>query len=100
MLKAAYELFFETLSNKTRLRIIDFLMKSGPRRATDIARQMELNQTTVSHNLRRLERCGFVVAEKNGKERIYGISKDAKPLLNLLERHTERFCRLCVEGKR
>jgi DNA-binding transcriptional ArsR family regulator len=100
MLEKAYELFFDTLSNKTRLRIIDFLRMGGPRRATDIAKEMMLNQTTVSHNLRRLERCGFVVVKQNRKERIYRINKDAKPLLDLLEKHTEAFCRKCVEGKR
>lgn len=100
MLEKAYEYFFDTLSNRTRIRIIDFLQCNGPTRVTNIAKQMRLNQTTVSHNLRRLERCGFVVAERNGKERVYSINPEAKRLLGLLERHTERFCRLCVEGKR
>ncbi|MBI4214641.1 winged helix-turn-helix transcriptional regulator [archaeon] len=98
MLQKAYDYFFSTLSNQTRLSIIDFLRKSGPTRATDIAKELGINQTTTSHALARLEACGFVVASPNGKERIYRMREETMPLLDLLEKHTERFCKLCVRG--
>lgn len=96
MLQKAYEYFFETLANRTRLRLLDFLGDNGPVSVTKISKRLKLNQTTVSHNLRRLERCGFVVAKRNGKERLYSINKGTKPLLEMLEKHTERFCKLCI----
>ncbi|MDY6789353.1 MAG: BlaI/MecI/CopY family transcriptional regulator, partial [Candidatus Nanohaloarchaea archaeon] len=54
---------------------------------------LDLNQSTVSQNLKRLESCGFVDREKNGKERIYSINSDTiEPLMDLIEEHVENYC--------
>lgn len=96
MLKKPYKLFFRTLANGQRLEIINSLRKS-PKNVTQICKELGFNQTTVSHNLRRLKACSFVFNKKNGKERIYSLNKETiKPLMELIDRHTDKFCRhLC-----
>jgi len=92
MSKKPYELFFQTLANEQRLRIINLLRK-GPKNVSEICKSLNFNQTTVSHNLRRLKTCGFVFTKKSGKERIYSLNKETiKPLMDLIDRHTDRFC--------
>ncbi|MBI2649703.1 winged helix-turn-helix transcriptional regulator [Candidatus Woesearchaeota archaeon] len=96
MFKKPYELFFKTLANEQRLKIINLLRKC-PKNVTQICKELNFNQTTVSHNLKKLKTCGFVFNKKNGKERIYSINKTTiKPLMELIDKHTDKFCRhLC-----
>ena len=54
-----YEMFFKALSNRTRLEIIQFL-KEGPKTVNEICDKLKFEQSRVSHNLKRLEHCGFV----------------------------------------
>ena len=99
MLKKPYELFFTTLANEQRLQIINLLRK-GPKNVTQICKELSFNQTTVSHNLRRLKTCSFVFNRKNGKERIYSLNKETiKPLMDLIDKHTNKFCKhLCYNN--
>ena len=64
---------------------------------TEICKRIKCNQTTISHNLRRLEKCGFVSVKPNGKERIYSLNKETtKPLSDLMHKHINKYCkRLC-----
>ncbi len=96
MLKKPYKLFFGTLANEQRLKIINFLRK-GPKNVTQICKELNFNQTTVSHNLRRLKTCSFIFNKKKGKERIYSLNKETiKPLMDLIDKHTDKFCKhLC-----
>jgi ArsR family transcriptional regulator len=96
MLKKPYELFFGTLANEQRLKIINLLRKE-PKNVTQICQELNFNQTTVSHNLKKLRNCGFVFNKKNGKERIYSLNKETiKPLMELIDKHTNKFCKhLC-----
>lgn len=96
MLKKPYKLFFGTLANNQRLEIINLLRKE-PRNVTEICKKLKFNQTTVSHNLAILKKCSFVFVQKNGKKRLYSLNKKTiKPLMGLIDNHTERFCKyLC-----
>ena len=92
-----YKLFFETLCNRNRLQIINSLRRS-PLTVTEIMLKTALNQSTLSHNIRRLEKCGFVHARREGKYRIYRLnSKTIKPLMSLINVHIRNYCRkLCM----
>lgn len=96
MLKKPYKLFFGTLANQQRLEIIN-LLRNGPKNVTEICKNLKFNQTTVSHNLAVLKKCSFVFVEKRGKERLYSLNqKTIKPLMELIDNHTEEFCKyLC-----
>lgn len=92
MLKSTYKIFFGTLDNKRRLEIINLLRKK-PKNVTEISKALNMNQTTVSHNLARLKSCSFVSVKNNGKERIYSLnSKTIKPLMKLIDDHMNTYC--------
>lgn len=96
MLYEAYGLFFGTLDNLNRLKIIN-LLKKGKKNVSEISNELKFNQTTVSHNLRKLERCGFVEAEQKGKHRYYSLNKKTiKPLMNLIDNHMDTYCKHIV----
>lgn len=87
MIKVSYVLFFKALSNRTRLRIIDFLRK-GPRNVTEIGEFLNIEQSMVSHNLACLINCGFVLVEQYGKERVCSLNEETiPPLLEIMDRH-------------
>ncbi len=101
MIQKAYDYFFETLANRRRLKIID-LLRIKPMSVSEIVGKSGLEQSNVSHNLKRLEYCGFVAVKPNGKQRIYSLNKETiKPLMNLIEKHTYKFCIHCIKrGKK
>ena len=96
MLKEASKIFLGTLNNKYRLEIIN-LLREGSKNVTQICKSLNMNQTTVSHNLARLKICGFIFVRNNGKERVYSLnSRTIKPLMKLIDEHMETYCKkLC-----
>lgn len=90
----SYKRFFGTLGNENRLKIIQFLAKNGPNNVSQIVEKTRLEQTAVSHNLKRLLSCQFVHLKQNGKERVYRLNEDTiKPLLALMNKHVTTFCK-------
>lgn len=88
----AYKLFFGTLVSNSRLKIINLLRK-GEKSVSEIILELNLDQTSVSHNLARLKRCGFVETEIRGKFRYYKLNeKTIKPLMSLIDNHMSQHC--------
>ena len=88
----AYKLFFGTLVSEPRLRIINLLRK-GKKNVSEIIKELNLDQTAVSHNLSRLKMCGFVLDETNGKFRYYKLNEETiKPLMLLIDKHMGKNC--------
>jgi DNA-binding transcriptional ArsR family regulator len=86
------KIFFETLANEKRFAIIHYL-KDRSATMSDIVEELNIEQSITSRHLRRLEHCGFVTAERRGRERIYTLNEETiKPLMRLVERHIERYC--------
>ncbi len=89
---SSYDLFFETFSNKTRMRIIKALSLS-PKSVTKICKFTGEEQSKISHNLKKLMECNFLDVEQKGKQRIYSLNKDTiMPILNLVEKHVHKYC--------
>lgn len=89
--------FFSTLSNPTRLAILE-LLRDGPRNVTEISEALNQEQSMISHNLRPLERCSFVFSERRKKERFYSLNRETMdPLFKLFAYHAGKFCP--TEGK-
>jgi DNA-binding transcriptional ArsR family regulator len=85
-------LFFSTLSNPTRLGILE-LLKETPMNVTQLSEALNQEQSMMSHNLRPLFRCGFIFAERKGKERIYSLNRETvEPLFKIIENHAEKYC--------
>jgi len=65
--------FFSAFSDPSRLRILSVLAIS-PMCVTDVSQVLEMNQTTVSHQLRTLRDMGLVDFERRGKIVFYKLS--------------------------
>ena len=95
-----YKLFFGSLANPNRLQILQLLRK-GKKDVTSIIKETGFEQTMVSHNLKRLEKCGMVFVEQIGKNRYYSVNQETiKPLMELIDKHTDKYCVPVFEGRR
>jgi len=84
--------FFSTLANPTRLAILERL-RGGTMNVSGLARELGQEQSMVSHNLKLLERCRFVVSEKKGKEKYASLNGDTvEALFRVAERHADMYC--------
>ncbi|MCH8329083.1 MAG: winged helix-turn-helix transcriptional regulator [Nanoarchaeota archaeon] len=91
MIELSYKLFFKAFSNKTRFEIIKLLRK-GPKNVSEICKELNFEQSRVSHNLKCLENCGFVNAKWNGKNKIYSLDeKHIIPILKNIEEHVKQY---------
>ncbi|MBU0460345.1 MAG: metalloregulator ArsR/SmtB family transcription factor [Nanoarchaeota archaeon] len=96
----AYKIFFSSLANENRLKIINTL-RHGNKSVSEICQTTGFEQTMVSHNLKRLERCGMVFSEQNGKFRYYSVNRQTiKPLLEMIDKHMKKYCCKILKGKR
>ncbi len=88
----AYYLFFASLSNRTRLAIIDVL-REGPKDIAAISKELEQDENTVAYNVTRLEQSALLHSEGSGKGKIYFLNKEiVEPLSELLTFHTNKYC--------
>jgi len=93
----SYNTFFETIANKTRLNIVEALLKK-PMSVTEICNSLNEEQSKISHNLKCLADCHFLDVKKQGKKRIYSLNKDTiVPLMKLVSKHVAKHC--CKECK-
>jgi DNA-binding transcriptional ArsR family regulator len=93
MTYTSFDDFFAVLGNKQRVRIIQYLDKEGSKSVSDISQRLEMEQSAVSHNMKRLLLCHFVEVKREGKERIYAVNVHTiRPLLTLIDRHVQTYC--------
>jgi len=85
-------LFFSTLANPTRLAILERL-REETLNVSELSEALGQEQSMISHNLKPLTRCRFVLAERRGKERRYTLNRDTmEPLFKIIENHAEKHC--------
>jgi len=88
----ANSLFFQALASNIRTNIILHLLNHGPRNVSSITKDLGIEQTQVSHNLKCLASCGFVTVSREGKSRIYSLNQETiPPLLKIVNRHLEKY---------
>ena len=68
--------FFSVFADYTRVKILSALAIS-PLCVTDLSRVLQLNQTTVSHQLRYLKSAGIVRSERQGKIVFYSLADES-----------------------
>jgi DNA-binding transcriptional ArsR family regulator len=84
--------FFSTLSNPTRLAILEYL-REGPKNVKQISESLGQEQSMISHNLKPLVECRFVFVERKWKERLYSINKETmEPIFKLFNFHAQKYC--------
>ncbi|MBS3091386.1 winged helix-turn-helix transcriptional regulator [Candidatus Pacearchaeota archaeon] len=87
-----YKIFFGTLVSESRLRIIN-LLRSGEKNVSEIIKELNMNQSNVSHDLFRLKKCGFVLVEAKKQYRYYKLNeKTIRPLMALIDKHMAEYC--------
>jgi len=93
----SYNDFFQTLANKTNQQIIEVLLKKEMN-VSDIVKETKLEQSHISHSLKKLTECSFVNIKKKGKQRIYSLNKDTiMPILKIADNHAKQMCPVCTK---
>ena len=89
----SYNAFFETISSRIRLRILE-LLQARAMSVTEICKAVGEEQSKVSHNLKCLKDCHFLDVRKQGKKRIYSLNKETiVPLMKLVDKHVRCYCK-------
>jgi len=84
--------FFSTLSNPTRLAILESLRES-PKSVKQISESLGEEQSMISHNLKPLVECRFVFVKRKWKERVYSLNKETMgPIFQLFIFHAQKYC--------
>jgi DNA-binding transcriptional ArsR family regulator len=81
---------FKVLSDPTRVHVIQVLIREGELCVHDLAEQVDMSQSSVSHHLRLLRHFRLVRARREGRKIVY--SPD--------DAHVERMLRLCLDHLR
>jgi DNA-binding transcriptional ArsR family regulator len=93
----SYNDFFQVLANTTNQTIITELLKK-PQNVSEIIKNTKLEQSKVSHSLKRLYECKIVQVKKDGKQRIYSLNKETIiPILSIVDRHAKKMCPTCIK---
>lgn len=91
----SYNDFFGALANATNQKIIKVL-RSGAKSVSEITQATKLEQSKISHALKRLADCKFVEVKQQGKQRIYSLNEDTIiPILKLADKHAHKMCPVC-----
>lgn len=92
-------IFFRLFSIPLRVNIVLLLKEEGELNVGEMGKRLRVEQSKLSHSLRRLEHCNIIVSRKQGNFRYYSLnSKAILPILQLIERHVEECCRGCSRG--
>ncbi len=95
----AYKLFFTTLANENRLKILNAI-RTKPLNLTQITKATNIEQTLLSHHMKILEYHGMVFLEKKKKFKYYTLNQQTiQPLLWLIDAHMKQYCCKILEGK-
>ena len=68
-------IFFKVFSDETRLKILDSLL-DGEKCVCDIAEEIQVSQSAVSHQLKNLRALNLVKTSKFGQNVKYGVVDD------------------------
>lgn len=72
-----YVPIFKTLSDETRLKIIDML-SCKQMCACDILKEFDLSQSTLSYHMKLLMECGLVIGVREGAWMRYSLNQETK----------------------
>ena len=65
-----------------------------PKSVSEICKDINEEQSKVSHNLKKLMECHFLDVERQGKKRIYSLNKDTLlPILAMVSKHVHKYCK-------
>lgn len=91
----AYHQFFKNLANPVKTQIIQSL-KEEDKCVNELAMELGIEQSKLSHALANLRTCSLVKSKQIGKKRVYSLNKKTVlPILKIIDRHSELYCSGC-----
>ncbi len=90
MNKIVVKTFFFAIGNYSRFSILTALTEKDLS-VSEIVGATGIEQSNVSHHMDCLLNCGFVNVRRAGKERIYGLNGEARPIINNISKHIQRY---------
>lgn len=92
MNKKSCDSFFANFANCSRLNIL-LLLLNGPLDVNAISKKTNMEQSAVSHNLRKMEACHILESKQKGKQRFYSLNKKTVvPILKIYAKHVKDKC--------
>ena len=80
---------FKVFGDSTRIRILYDLMQ-GERNVTEIAEDLEMNQSAISHQLKILKMAKLIKVRREGKTMVYSLADDhVKTIMAMGKEHIE-----------
>ena len=93
MKDSTYHVFFSNLANPLRISIISCL-KTKDQSVSQLIKELNVEQSKLSHALKNLRDCNIVNVKEKGKERIYSLNKKTiLPILKLIDEHSKANCK-------
>lgn len=71
----------KAMADPTRYQILTILAQKGPLRGLDLAKEVSLAASTVSHHMEQMKECGLVTEEPVKNSKYYGLNKAAAQAL-------------------
>ncbi|MBS3084298.1 winged helix-turn-helix transcriptional regulator [Candidatus Pacearchaeota archaeon] len=91
----AYHIFFKNLANGVKTDIISALKKKSMS-VNELSKELDIEQSKLSHSLANLKFCNLVGSKQIGKKRIYSLNKKTiLPILKIIDQHREKNCEGC-----
>lgn len=88
----SYNIFFSNLANPLKIGII-LSLREKPKSVSELMRDLEVEQSKISHALTSLKCCSIVNMKQRGKERVYSLNDDTiVPMLKLIDKHASVHC--------
>jgi DNA-binding transcriptional ArsR family regulator len=95
-----YNIFFTNLANPLKIGII-LSLRVKEKNVSELVKDLDVEQSKISHALQSLKACSIVNMKEKGKERIYSLNKNTiLPMLELIDKHalTHCNCSTCMKG--
>lgn len=87
-----YHIFFTNLANPLKIKII-LSLRESPKSVSELIKNLNVEQSKLSHALASLRCCKIVEAQQKGKQRIYKLNKKTiVPMLKIIDKHAHDFC--------
>jgi DNA-binding transcriptional ArsR family regulator len=95
-----YHIFFGKLANELKIKILTSL-KNKKKSVQELTKDLNIEQSKLSHALASLKTCNIVKVKQSGKKRIYSINKETiLPILKLIDKHEKKFCKQCFAKRK
>ncbi|MDO8428192.1 MAG: winged helix-turn-helix domain-containing protein [Candidatus Diapherotrites archaeon] len=101
LIQVPYNLCFETFANELRVEIIQALMKKSLT-VNELSKELNVEQSRLSHSLQMLRTCSYVDVEQKGKEHVYSLVAQVKEglqfpsekanIFQIIHRHAHTMC--------